>query len=757
MSELVKKQIRTTVLLFLSIAALMAAGVYIHWLNGFEQIETAAKATAEDRADALKNYRLMKEGNAASMRTNADVSTGERVEIVFSGAADLVQTQEIIETLLHEERAATFYFLTGEAEYQRASVELLLENDFRIGLMGSGVEETLTAADAESLVEQLCRSVMSVRSRFGVMLCSILAAEAPEQTALKAAAANGMQEVLVPGASLALNDCTSAEVCTAYLETLPRGTVLRVTLGKDTLQAGEKLQHLLKAMDDSNMLKAAQTEMAAFDAEELPEAMQRVYTTERAVCFTFAGMGNSEELNGVLSALENTGAAALFFIDYTEAAEYETDIRRILAAGHALGIKPTSDLISDEAQILYELRLAEEALRKQYGCEGELMARAEHGKPGLALRRAAAAGGYTVVSNLLDPVQDSHVRLTDAKKVIEGILPAGKRTLQRGEIVHFRMNCYRNSDALLGEVVTALITERSVYPLKALSDVMNNEAYCYTYPLPAEEILPQVADRIYEGQLTGSLMDVFPGRYIGTDWISNDLTLPGFTDEEIAQLDVSGLIENESNMVFLSFDDWGTDAKMTRLLDVLAAHDARATFFIYTENVLNNPNLLRAIAEAGHAVASHTHYHIPLSNTDTTKYGYLPLEAEQVAALREDLVLSYQTMQSIIGDIAVDGVPALTPYFRPPTLALSRDGVEAVYDTGYTWIISGSCSTDDYIATDADSLLRNMLAGTRSGAVLVMHLTDSSIYTADALEMYLTRMEGSPFRFVTVTEALGLE
>ena len=485
--------------------------------------------------------------------------------------------------------------------------------------------------------------------------------------------------------------------------------------------------------------------------------MQRIYTTEKAVCFTFAGLGNSEELTHLLAKLAEQGGKATFFVDYQELAKYADDVRRIQAAGHELGIKATSDLLTDPVQVLYELMAAEELLQEQYGCQGELLVRAGSGRPGTVLRRAAYAGGYTVLSNILTPVQEDDVRATDMMAVLEKVMPADKRVLQRGEIIHFPMNYYHNSDTLLGDLAAAIMTERNVYPLRTATAVLSNEEKCYTYPVPADKIPANVKDRIHPGQLTQDIMKVFPGRYIGTDWINSTQTLPGFTQAEIEQLDVVGLIPNESNMVFLTFDDWGGDANLTKILDVLNKHGAKATFFVYTENVVNNPNLLRSIAVEGHALASHTHYHIPLSNVGNETQRYIALQPKQVQDLREDLVLSYQAMQEIAGDVLVDDVPTLTPYFRPPTLALSREGVEAVYDAGYTWIVSGSYSTDDYIATDVQSLVDGMKTGTRSGAVLVMHMTDSSIYTADALDQYLTEMADSGYRFVTITEALGLD
>ena len=66
--------------------------------------------------------------------------------------------------------------------------------------------------------------------------------------------------------------------------------------------------------------------------------------------------------------------------------------------------------------------------------------------------------------------------------------------------------------------------------------------------------------------------------------------------------------------VFLTFDDWGTDRTITRLLEVLKAHGAKATFFVKTQYVPYNPNLLRAIAADGHTIGCHTNTHFPLSN-----------------------------------------------------------------------------------------------------------------------------------------------
>jgi peptidoglycan-N-acetylglucosamine deacetylase len=61
--------------------------------------------------------------------------------------------------------------------------------------------------------------------------------------------------------------------------------------------------------------------------------------------------------------------------------------------------------------------------------------------------------------------------------------------------------------------------------------------------------------------------------------------------------------------VWLTIDDGPDPEDTPRLLELLAEHGARATFFVIGENAARHPGLIRAIAAAGHEVAHHTHTH----------------------------------------------------------------------------------------------------------------------------------------------------
>ncbi|GAA0559796.1 hypothetical protein GCM10010172_48620 [Paractinoplanes ferrugineus] len=69
--------------------------------------------------------------------------------------------------------------------------------------------------------------------------------------------------------------------------------------------------------------------------------------------------------------------------------------------------------------------------------------------------------------------------------------------------------------------------------------------------------------------------------------------------------DVLWFVDTPAPVFGLTFDDGPAPETTPRLLDVLARHSARATFFLIGERVRAHPELVAAIADAGHELANH--------------------------------------------------------------------------------------------------------------------------------------------------------
>ena len=226
-------------------------------------------------------------------------------------------------------------------------------------------------------------------------------------------------------------------------------------------------------------------------------------------------------------------------------------------------------------------------------------------------------------------------------------------------------------------------------------------------------------------------------KMIKTNYIGNeDVNLEDFSDDEKLNIDKTGTIDtNGESVIFFTFDDWGGDPIVNEILNVLNKHNVKAGFFTISKYVdINsgisniNPNLLRTIALNGHDIGSHNYNHELL---DTNK-----------AELEKSLIKSYDVMSNVIGDL-----DSLRQYFRPPTLLLKKEGLAAVFESGYKYTISGNISTHDYESTSSQEILDAIEPGLveRRGNIIVMHMNNQSYYTAEALDKFLTNNENGVY------------
>jgi peptidoglycan/xylan/chitin deacetylase (PgdA/CDA1 family) len=82
--------------------------------------------------------------------------------------------------------------------------------------------------------------------------------------------------------------------------------------------------------------------------------------------------------------------------------------------------------------------------------------------------------------------------------------------------------------------------------------------------------------------------------------------------------------DRRSKNVALTFDDGPDPATTPLLLDLMAAHDIRATFFVIGDKAERHPDLIAHILEHGHTLGNHTMHHdsfLMLRTTATLRRG----------------------------------------------------------------------------------------------------------------------------------------
>lgn len=181
--------------------------------------------------------------------------------------------------------------------------------------------------------------------------------------------------------------------------------------------------------------------------------------------------------------------------------------------------------------------------------------------------------------------------------------------------------------------------------------------------------------------------------------------------------------------IALSFDD-GPNAEVTpRVLDILAAENVKATFFIVGKRVSGNEPLLRRIYAEGHEIGNHSWDH-----ADFTK-----LVPDQM----DDELLS--TQQAIVNA----GVP-VPHLFRPPYGAVN-DAVRSHVNN--MAIVRWDIDPADWEVLDAAKINESIVAQARPGGIILMH--DIYRTTADALAPAIAQLKAH-YQFVTVSQLMQL-
>lgn len=555
-------------------------------------------------------------------------------------------------------------------------------------------------------------------------------------------------------------------------ESVPESLKPTILPGKQSVQNEAATSPVVKMPKTVNMADIQQ--MIAKNHGVLAREEKDIYTTEAAIPFTFTGFSRRESVDAVLDALQAVNGRATFFVTESEMRKYEDAVRDVLRDGQELALciypKPTESV----ADVCADIIRGKELLKTKYGVDTQLVKQFS-GVVRKETQEAVAATGNRLIGTRINAVQSRHKDYPSAEKILPEIFGANTLSATRGGIINIRMDWYTKPDLAaelflyikrkkidniaynaFGDVSGVNPANDSAYALRSVGDILADTAHLWSYPVPKERYLPQLAMHplISPKATHEQLVDILAGRYIGEHTVKEDRVI-GFTAKDFEKLDLTGTIKTDEPVIFLTFDDWAYDNSINKLLYVLRKHHVPATFFILTHNMIYNPNLLRAIAMEGHDIGSHTNLHKPMA-TENEKGKEVPTESYE--EYYTDVKTSYERLESVLGDLKwQDGSPVLTKMMRPPTLSFSDMGTRVILENGFEYIVNGHTTTEDYAAPDLVTEIKRIRDGlyyrgkVRKGAVFVMHMTNEAKYTAAALDIILTENEkkadGDPTKF----------
>ena len=233
--------------------------------------------------------------------------------------------------------------------------------------------------------------------------------------------------------------------------------------------------------------------------------------------------------------------------------------------------------------------------------------------------------------------------------------------------------------------------------------------------------LPPALRRVLSGA-------AFLALFVGILWAVNEPKIVGasMTSRELPIYRV----RREEKFVSLSFDAaWGNEDTQT-LIDILSAHNVRATFFLVGGWAEKYPESVKALADAGEEVMNHSETH------------------PHMASLSRDEVQA-EVRQCSERIAAITGTePTL---FRCPYGEYNDEVIRAIRDLGVT-PVQWDVDSLDWKGISAEEIARRVLTKVQPGSIVLFH--NAAEHTPEALPGIIEALQADGYTIVPISENL---
>jgi peptidoglycan-N-acetylglucosamine deacetylase len=209
---------------------------------------------------------------------------------------------------------------------------------------------------------------------------------------------------------------------------------------------------------------------------------------------------------------------------------------------------------------------------------------------------------------------------------------------------------------------------------------------------------------------------------------ARSLGIPRTLPELAAAAPLDELNPARPRTVAITFDDGPHPDGTPRMLEILAEHEALATFFLAGEQVVKRPELARRILEEGHAIGLHG-------------YRHRPHPSRGAAAIADDFERATAAIEDATGI-----VPRL---HRPPYGIYSPASLRLARERGLQPLMWSRWGKDWRKFTTAARITARAVGDIQDGDVILLHDADfySSVRshqrTAAALPAILTTLKSA--------------
>lgn len=190
----------------------------------------------------------------------------------------------------------------------------------------------------------------------------------------------------------------------------------------------------------------------------------------------------------------------------------------------------------------------------------------------------------------------------------------------------------------------------------------------------------------------------------------------------------SRIVDPSRKMVAITLDDGPHGTNTQKILDILDAHSARATFFMLGQNVVNNEGVVKDVYSRGNEIGIHTWSH------------------PQLTSLSESSIKSQVEQTS-------DAIYNVTGYrptlVRPPYGSFNKVVKDTLKDYS---LILWNIDSLDWKSRDENQIVPLVMNDVQDGDIILLHDIHST--TVPAVDKIVSELDKQGYQMVTVSELI---
>ncbi len=199
-------------------------------------------------------------------------------------------------------------------------------------------------------------------------------------------------------------------------------------------------------------------------------------------------------------------------------------------------------------------------------------------------------------------------------------------------------------------------------------------------------------------------------------------------------------LSTDQRIVALTYDDGPSPPYTDQLLDILAKHNVKATFFLIGKRIERHPETVDRMIAEGHQIGNHTYNHPVL--------GFLPpFYVQRQIERTDDLIRQHGIVEEI-----VFRAPMLTR-FLPVAYVLAK--LDRTHISGDVWSWDWTTQNPDKIA---ETVVKKTLSSTGAGSIIVLHdgkaenKNANRSGTIEATDRIITALKQNGYQFVRLSD-----